>query len=156
MKTYADANALVRLYLQLPGHERIREWIAGSEARKDWPLPITDLLRMEVTNAIQRMAFESRTSGQWRITPEAAAIGLADFYEHLAEGELLRRDDLTLREAEAEFDSLANRHTARHGFRTYDIIHVASAITLGCGRFVSFDNKANTLAKLAGLKAENP
>jgi predicted nucleic acid-binding protein len=35
---------------------------------------------------------------------------------------------------------------------TYDIIHVASALKLKCRRFLSFDAKANTLARLAGLK----
>jgi predicted nucleic acid-binding protein len=59
---------------------------------------------------------------------------------------------LTLTDIEREFDSLVRRHTATHGFRTYDIIHVASALKLKCRRFLSFDAKANSLARLAGLK----
>ncbi len=49
------------------------------------------------------------------------------------------------------FDRLSYRHTAKHGFRTYDILHVASALLLGCDTFWSFDVKALKLAKLEGL-----
>ena len=79
-------------------------------------------------------------------------IGLSEFSEHLVTGVQLRRVSLTLPEIEREFDTLAARHTAREGFRTYDVIHVASALTLRCARFLSFDDKANRLAKLVGLK----
>jgi len=152
MKTYLDANALVRLYLQLSGWEELRGWMTSQQGRRGWPSPLTDLLRMEATNAIHRMVYESRTGGQWRITPESAAIGLAELAEHLAEGSMLQRAPLALTAVESQFDLLSARYTARHGFRTYDLLHVASAVTLGCTRFLSFDAKANALAKLAGLE----
>jgi predicted nucleic acid-binding protein len=69
----------------------------------------------------------------------------------LESGTVLRNVPLTLAQIEREFDSLVARHTAAHGFRTYDLIHVASAVTLRCRRFLSFDTKANALAKLVGL-----
>ena len=152
MKTYADANALVRLYLQLHGRVEAINFVNCGDAGTAWPLLIPDLLRMEVTNAIHRMVFVSRTTGQCRVTPEAAMIGLTEFSEHLVTGVQLRRVSLTLPEIEREFDTLAARHTAREGFRTYDVIHVASALTLRCARFLSFDDKANRLAKLVGLE----
>ncbi len=152
MKAYVDANAWVRLYLQLPGHPEILALITGKESRSSWPLPITALLRLEVINGIHRMVFESRSGGQWRVPPESAAAGLAEFAEHLRDGELIRHVPLSPADLEPEFTSLADRHTAKHGFRTYDILHVASAVKLGCGRFLSLDSKANTLARLANLK----
>ena len=60
--------------------------------------------------------------------------------------------DLDLALLEEAFHTLAHRHTARHGFRTYDILHVATALLLGCDTFWSFDAKAKKLAKLEGLK----
>ncbi len=151
MKTYVDANLLVRLYLQLPGHLEALEQIGDKSKDLTTPLPMTDLLRFEVLNAIHRMVFESRSGGQWRVTPEAAAIGLADLEDQIVRGVRLRCVPLSLADIEPEFASLTARFTAKHGFRTYDIIHVASAITLRCRRFLSFDAKANKLAKLAGL-----
>ena len=53
---------------------------------------------------------------------------------------------------EMEVTSLVARHTSKHGFRTYDILHVAATVTLGCQRFISFDTKALALAKLVGLQ----
>ena len=52
----------------------------------------------------------------------------------------------------AKFEDLALRYTAKHGFRTYDILHVAAALVLKCQTFWSFDKKASKLAKLEGLK----
>lgn len=52
----------------------------------------------------------------------------------------------------AKFEEIALRHTARHGFRAYDIMHVAAALVLKCQSFWSFRKKACKLAKLEGLK----
>ena len=51
---------------------------------------------------------------------------------------------------------IARRHTARHGFRTYDLMHVASALLLGCRNFWSFDEKVRKLAALEGLQIYAP
>jgi predicted nucleic acid-binding protein len=155
MSLYVDANVLVRLYLQLPGHSGILNRISVRSARAEWPLPVTDLLRFEVTNAIHRMVFESRSGGQWRVTPESAVLGLAEFSQHQEEGVFLRRSPLTLAEIEPEFISLATRYTPKLGFRTYDILHVASALALRADRFISFDAKANELARLVGMETSS-
>lgn len=151
MKTYVDANALIRLYLNLPGSSEIDAALKCAEGRRMWPVAVPQLLQFEIANGIQRMAFESRTGGQWRVTPETALCAQADFEDDLTVEVFLRRSPLTLADIEPEFTSLAGRYTAKHGFRTYDIIHVASAITMRCRRFYSFDGKAKALAKLAGL-----
>jgi predicted nucleic acid-binding protein len=154
MTTYLDANLLVRMYLELPGCKEAVELVKSRRGRRSWPFPITHLLRMEVVNAIYRLVFESRTGGQWRVTPESAAIALGDFEQDLADGLFLARSPLALEDIEAEFDDLAARYTSRHGFRTYDVIHVASARTMGSKRFLTFDARAKKLAKLAGLECD--
>jgi len=58
---------------------------------------------------------------------------------------------LTLADVKPNFEKLSQRHTAKHGFRTYDMLHVASALTLQCTHFFSFDKKALDLAQLEGL-----
>jgi len=42
----------------------------------------------------------------------------------------------------------------KHGFRTYDLLQVASALLLGCDTFWSFDGRARKLAKLEGMKVD--
>lgn len=58
------------------------------------------------------------------------------------------------RNAERQIDTLVGRHTAAHGFRTYDVLHVTTAIHLGCSRFWSYDAAAIKLAKLEGLQTD--
>lgn len=152
MKPYADSNLLVRYYLQGPDCQTARKLLHGAGAREHWPIPATTLVRIEVVNALERMVFESRTLGKLPVTPEIAAAARADFEEDLESAAMIRPSALSLEEIEPLFDSLAARHTAKHGFRTYDILHVASSLHLGCDTFWSFDAKARSLARLEGLK----
>lgn len=145
MNLYLDANSLVRLYLQSPDCEKISRAIGQNQ------VPITEMLWFEVTNSIERIIFESRAGSPWRVSSEMAMLAQADFALQLKKRRFLRRVPLTLSDIEPEFDTLVRRYTAAHGFRTYDVIHVASALVLGTKRFLSFDAKANALAKLVGL-----
>ena len=77
---------------------------------------------------------------------------MADFEEDLAQGSFLREEPLTLEEITPQFRNLVAHHTARHGFRTYDVLHVAAAQVMQCQGFWSFDAKARHLARLEGLK----
>jgi predicted nucleic acid-binding protein len=147
MSAYADANLLVRLFLQSPDSASILPHIRNEV------LPITDLISFEVMNAVERMAFESRAGGSpWRVSPEMAALAQTDFEAQVKREHFLKRVSLSLPDIEPDFSSLVRRFTATHGFRTYDIMHVASAMKLRCKRFLSFDAKATALAKLVGLK----
>ena len=152
MNTYCDANALVKIYMTMPERGVAEAFLNAEAARLVWPVPVTSLVRLEVTNAIERMVFESRTSGQWRASPEMALLAHSEFEADLMNGQSFQRIELSLGDIEVEFDSLVRRFTARRGFRTYDIIHVAPALKLHCRRFLSFDVKANALAKLVGLE----
>lgn len=153
MKPYADTNLLVRYYLQITRGEEAGELL--QKLRNSAPLPATTLLRLEVTNALQRMIFEGRNAGQWHITPEIAAVAHGDFAEDLRNPLIFRPMALSLDNLEHSFETLAARHTAKHGFRTYDLLHVASALHLGCNTFWSFDEKARKLAMLEGLRVNS-
>jgi len=86
------------------------------------------------------------------VTPESAALAVADFEQDLNDRQFLAASSLTLEDIEPDFAALVARYTPKHGFRTYDVIHVASARTMKCGKFLTFDEKARSLAKMAGLK----
>ncbi len=152
MTTYCDANALVKIYLTMPERPTAQAFLRDDPLGAAWPIPVTELLKFEVANATERMVFESRTSGQWRVTPEMAMVAHQEFGDDLVKGSDLRLVNLSLPDIDSQFDSLVRRYTATHGFRTYDVMHVASALKLQCKRFLSFDAKANALAKLVGLK----
>ena len=86
-----------------------------------------------------------------RVSPELATAVTGHFFEQMDLGIRFRRCQVSEQQVERIFMDLAHRHTAREGFRTYDILHVASALVLGCDTFWSFDATAKKLARLEGL-----
>jgi len=153
MTPYADTNfitALVSGGMHRAEAHRLRKEILES----GWPrLPITFLTRMEVTNAIHQQVFLTRNGVPGiHASPEAAAVDELLFAEELQLGETMILTDIDLGMLGEIFDTLAHRHTIKHGFRAYDVIHVASALVLDCDTFWSFDAKAKKLAKLEGLR----
>jgi hypothetical protein len=54
--------------------------LAGEAASNEAAaLPVTWLLEVELANAIEQSVFVSRTTGQFRLTPETAAVAHALF-----------------------------------------------------------------------------
>ncbi len=47
---------------------------------------------------------------------------------------------------------LSERYTPKLGTRSLDVLHVACALELGLGRFLTFDVRQQQLAMAAGLK----
>ena len=153
MKPYADTNFLTRLYLALPGAPDAAAQMRRLQDGGRRPLPVTWLHRVETVNAFQLLVFASAQSPhQPRVTREQAAAALATFHGDIASGDFLQLAAPDAEDLESRFVDLSLRHTARHGFRAYDLLHVASALVLDCDAFWSFDPKAAALAALEGLK----
>jgi len=110
------------------------------------------LHRLEVVNALQQCVFLTRQGmQQLRVTSELASAAEARFFDEVDLGIHYQHSSIKPETVETMFRDLSHRHTAKEGFRTYDILHVASALVLGCDTFWSFDAKAKKLAKLEGL-----
>ena len=152
MKLYADTNFFTNLYLRFSHSAEAKQLLAEFLASSASAVPVPPLLWVEVRNALERAVFESRHGSPWRVTPEGAMLADSWFESALEAGRYCERRALSLDDLDAIISQLIGRHTAKHGFRTYDILHVASALHLGCDTFWSFDAKALKLAKLEGLK----
>lgn len=152
MKPYPDTNFFTRVYLELPESAAADLLMAEAWESRISPLPVTWLHRLETLNAMQLCVFMGRSAGQTRVTPEQAAAALAEFRADVETGAFFHAVPLPLERLEFQFEELALRHTAKHGFRSYDILHVASALILECDQFWSFDTKAAKLASLEGLE----
>ncbi len=152
MIPYADTNLLTRFYLKQPDTEEavsLLESFADGETRR---LPIIWLHRVELINAFQLHLFLARAPGQSFVTPEQVALAHANFRSDVQTGGIFRQVVISPPELEQQFEELSLRHTARHGFRTYDLLHVASALILKCDLFLTFDRKTSELAALEGMK----
>jgi predicted nucleic acid-binding protein len=148
MSIYADTNFFTYLYLEDGGSGK-----ADQLMQEQHPvLPITWLLKAEVINAFEQAVFSGYGESQKRVNAELVASCQQQFRDDLRHGIVMKRMEVRQTELERLFEEISLRYTAKHGFRTYDILHVASALLLKCRSFWSFDKRACKLAKLEGLK----
>jgi predicted nucleic acid-binding protein len=151
MKPYADTNFFTRVYLALPESEKADRLLEVARKGDSPAVPVTWLHRMEIANALELSVWLGKQGGHPRVTSHQAAVAFATFKEDLDDQTFLLPAQTEPSDLHALFEETVARHTARHGFRTYDILHVVSARLLGCDHFFSFDERAKKLAALEGL-----
>lgn len=145
---YADTNFFTNTLVDMSHRSEAEALLAGCPER----LPVTWLHRLEVVNALQQCVFLTRQgTQQMRVTPELATAVEARFFDEVDLGFRYHHSAILPDSVEVMFQTLSHRHTAKEGFRTYDLLHVSSALVLGCDTFWSFDTKAKKLAALEGL-----
>src|SRR5262245_36899877 len=127
MTPYADTNFFTRVYLQLTESEEADRLLRKGAESGASPLPLTWLHRIAIVNALQLQVLQSREARQSYISDREAALAHAAFLEDVQTGSFLRSSAIPHQELEKQSEGLALRRTARFGFRTYDVIHVASA-----------------------------
>ena len=148
---YGDTNFLTALICRGPHAEEALRLEEQARTQGTLPLPVTFLGRLEVTNSIEQQVFLTHCGVFGiRVTTEGAMINEATFLDELQRGEIMRAVSVPEAELESLFAALAHHHTAKERFRTYDIVHVASAILLGCDTFWSFDVKARNWRRWKG------
>jgi predicted nucleic acid-binding protein len=148
MSIYADTNFVTRLYLERP--ETSEAEVLFKRERPQFP--VTWLLRIELINAFEQSVLTGHGESRTRISSEFAAACQQQLRDDLRDGVFVKATEIPLHALARLFEEISLRHTARHGFRTYDILHVASALLLKSRVFWSFDKRASKLAKLEGLK----
>ena len=138
---YVDTSVLVKLYIKEVYSRKASDWIrANNEA-----IPITIFHKLEFTNAIQLKLFRKEMSD-----PQAGIL-LKRFNEHENEG-IFYAPPINWADVFAVCLALSNNYTKSTGSRSLDIIHVASALSMGAERFFTFDTKQSQLASTAGLQ----
>ncbi len=140
-EVYVDPSALARLYIHQEGSRQMASW----RTRVRGPLAVTHHGRTEVVNAICRAAF----LGQ--LGRDGLSEALADFSSDFASGHL-RQADILWRAALNRAAELSERYTPKLGTRSLDVLHVACALELKLGHFLTFDARQQQLATSAGLK----
>jgi predicted nucleic acid-binding protein len=142
----------LRLFVNFEESDTARLEFYKLREEKEVRLPLTWLQRMEVTNGFNLLAFQTRSGHFPRVTIEQAILAFENFRELAAGDSFALNQPLEITELEARFVTLSERHTSKHGFRTYDVLNVSAALLIGCDTFLSFDRKATKLAALEGLK----
>jgi predicted nucleic acid-binding protein len=138
VNAYADTSFLFSLYLADINSSAARA--AAGKLRPDFLLTV--LHELELTNAIELAVFRGHiTTGEGRSARRYFELDL---------------DRWPLRPLPADAFPravhLAKRHTARHGARSLDILHVAAAVSLEAQVFMTFDGRQRKLARSEGLR----
>ncbi|MDP3851645.1 MAG: type II toxin-antitoxin system VapC family toxin [Luteolibacter sp.] len=137
---YLDTSALLKLYIREQGSEAVQSRVVS----QDHPLPIWEIQKAELINALRLKVF-------WKeITLEQAETQVALFENRLKRG-LYAFPEID-RNSLMKCVLRLGAETPRLGCRTMDILHVAFALEIGASEFLSFDQRQNALAAHTGLK----
>jgi predicted nucleic acid-binding protein len=143
MPAYADTSFLARIYTPHADSTEALTWM--QRARE--ALPFTPLHRHELRNAVRLRVFRRE------ITVEQRKEALRQVDVDLADA-ILAHTTIPWTDTFREAENLAAAHTETLGVRSFDLLHVALAITLGATEFLTFDARQATLAEAAGLKVK--
>ena len=136
-----DTSFLFSLYGDDAHTTRARGWLSTHGGT----LPVTTLALFEHANALRCAAFRKA------ITHEDALSALQAVAHDLKSGMLVIAGP-SLPDVLTEAERLSARHSLVGGFRSFDILHVATARVLKADVFLSFDVAQRNLAAAAGLK----
>jgi predicted nucleic acid-binding protein len=143
VKAYADTGFVVSLYKM----ESTSEKAAALMRKLESPVWISALSEIELRNAFQLSVFRGE------IDKASAELKLRLFQQDLKKGiyAVMPVSSSALHSKTAE---LIDRHSARIGTRSLDLMHIATAILLNADLFLSFDLRQRKAAKLEGLKVK--
>ena len=143
---YPDTSFLCALYVPQSTSTRAIAHVGGLVD----PLESTSLLFFEFRQSIQFQVFrhsKDRKQGYGLTVAQAASAALqsdvkAGLYRHAA---------VDWADVHQIGERLALQHTVKGGHRSFDILHIATALHLGATGFLTFDGNQKKLAKAEGL-----
>jgi predicted nucleic acid-binding protein len=141
MKAYPDTSFLCALYRTQDNSPQAIAWRKTMEE----PLHVTRLLLWEFRQSARFHAFRHSHNRQVGYPLHEAEKMISDLQEDLNHGLVVSIDpDLTDILFTAE--SLSKSRTFTGGHRSFDILHVATALTLGASDLLTFDGNQAALA----------
>lgn len=141
MSAYADTGFVVSLYKV----ETTSARAAAAMKRVQTPVWISPPGELELRNAFQLALFRGE------IDPKAAELKKSLFLEDVEKG-VFAIMPVPASALYPKAVELAERHSARLGTRSLDLLHVAAAVLLGAEIFLSFDERQRKAARAEGLK----
>jgi predicted nucleic acid-binding protein len=138
---YLDTSAFLKLYIREAGSERVQAMVAGQPE----PLPVWEIVEMELSNALNLKVFRGELK-------ESEAVRQHSLFRRRQTKGLYFVPEIRRAQLVADFRELSGL-TRRLGCRTMDILHVACALQLMPKAFLTFDHRQRKLAKTTGAFA---
>ena len=138
---YVDTSVIVKLYIKEDLSAEAAVWLK----RNNEAVPLTRVHELEFINALHLKMFRSE------ITRDEVLSISSRFSEHEKAG-IFYRPQVDWAKVFDDAIDLSKKYTAKVGARSLDIIHVASALSIGAGKFLTVDVRQSELAAPSGLK----
>ena len=147
MTVFADASAIVKLFLSEAGSDRL--------ADEPGPFAISMVTRVEVASAIWRKARERR------VDASLSAVAAADVNSQLTNGSLVSGAEVFEVAMTEPQVTAASRLCGVHALRAGDAIQLATALAVrrvdpSCNRFWVFDRRLADAASREGFAVVGP
>lgn len=143
MNSYADTGFIVSLYKE----EGTSTRAVALMAKQTTSVQLSQLGELEFRNALHLAVFRGE------LTRGDAVLKKRLFQEDLANG-IFTVVPVPAAALFAKATGLADRHSARLGTRSLDLMHVAAALLLKAEVFLSFDERQRKAARAEGLKVK--
>lgn len=147
MNAYPDTSFLVALYRpQINSLQAAAHFQAMTE-----PLYVSPLVLFEFRQSVRLQEFLHSKNPRQGFDRAAGQRAFSDLQADLSSGVVVSAD-ADLNEVLRFAERLSDKHTAREGHRSFDVLHVATALHFGVRDFLTFDADQKKLAKAEGLK----
>ena len=146
MNAYPDTSFLCAIYRTQDNSAQAISWRAAMQE----PLHVTRLLLWEFRQSARFHAFRHSHNRKVGYPLHEAEKMISDLQEDIFHG-LVMPIGIDLTDILFTAESLSRSRTYTGGHRSFDILHVATALTLGVSDFLTFDANQAALACSQGL-----
>ncbi len=147
MIAFADISFVCALHVPLAHSAKAVTWYR----RKRGTLLISGLVVFEFRQSVRLQVFRHNADRSIGFDAGLADVALAQFDENLQAG-AFQLAAIEMADVLDLAERLSVRHTEAGGYRSLDVLHVATAQHLKADRFLTFDASQRELAQAAGLK----
>jgi predicted nucleic acid-binding protein len=141
MRAYPDTSYLCAIYVKQSNSPRA----ATHAATMREPLHVSALLAYEFRQSLRFQTWRRAMNPREGIAPADARTAIAQFEADLASGVAVLAP-CSFQEVFRLADDLSSRHTPARGHRSFDVLHVATALHLRAKEFLTFDGNQRILA----------
>lgn len=126
---------------------------AAHAATMKEPLHVTELLKFEFRQSLRFQVWRHAANPREGIAPADAQAALSQFEADLAGGVAVLTP-CSLVDVLHRAEEISTRHTITGGHRSFDVLHVATALVLQTEEFLTFDERQGKLAVAEGLRVK--
>lgn len=149
MTAYPDTSFLCAFYVKQSNSPAA----AAHAATMKEPLHVTALLAYEFRQSLRFQVWRHTANPREGVALRDAQAALNQFEADLASGVAVLAP-CNFQDVFRRADELSSRHTIAGGHRSFDVLHVATALHLEAEQFLTFDANQRKLATVEKLKVK--